>query len=148
MLFFSHGANWSANAHLCGSGYGLLSDESVSILNLVILCQSHLYVSFTARWHVCRFKILMTQPRYMLTCNYFFPRHLVFNLILSKLYTSSFLSSLNSRQGGGYDTSDNNDVVDLSTDLRFMNNTQLTFDQTSVVVTTPPVSPVSFFSHS
>jgi len=65
--------------------------------------------------------------------------HLVFNFILSKLYTSSFLSSLNSRQGHGYDTSDNNDV-DLGTDLNFFNNAQLTVDQTSVVITTPPES--------
>ena len=43
-IIFSHSANWSADAHLCGSGYALLSDERASILNL-ILCQRHLSVS-------------------------------------------------------------------------------------------------------
>ena len=74
-------------------------------------------------------------------------RHLVFNIITSKLYTSSLLSSLNSRLGWGYDTSENNDgEFDLGTylGLRFASNSQSTAasDRTSasVVITTPPVS--------
>ena len=76
--------------------------------------------------------------------NFFFPRHFVFNFVASKLYTISLLSSLNSRQGWGYDTSENDDVeFDLCTDvgLRFASNSQSTDDRTSVVITTPPVSP-------
>ena len=78
-------------------------------------------------------------------------RHLVFNVITSKLYTSSLLSSLNSRLGWGYDTSENNDgEFDLGTyiGLRFASNSQSTAasDRTSasVVITTPPVSPILF----
>ena len=60
------------------------------------------------------------------------PRYLLLNFITSKLYTSSLLSSLNSRQGWGYDTSENNDE-DTELGLRFVSNS-------SVVITTPPVS--------
>ena len=59
-IFLSHSANWSADAHLCGSGYALLSDKRPSILGL-ILCQSHfksLLDSITDRRHVCRSKLL------------------------------------------------------------------------------------------
>jgi len=61
--------------------------------------------------------------------------YLLLNFITSKLYTSSLLSSLNSRQGCGYDTSKNNDEeFDLSTDLglRFVSNFQ-SVDETSSV---------------
>jgi hypothetical protein len=34
------------------------------------------------------------------------PRYLLLNIVTSKIYTSSLLSSLNSRQGLGYDTSE------------------------------------------
>jgi len=71
--------------------------------------------------------------------------HLVFNFISSKLYTISLLSSLNSRQGWGYDTSEDDDgefelSTDLRVDLRFASNSQSTDDdRTSVVIiNTPP----------
>ncbi|KAF8801660.1 hypothetical protein BYT27DRAFT_7245096 [Phlegmacium glaucopus] len=50
--------------------------------------------------------------------------HLLMNLIMSKLYTSSFLSSLNSRKGWGYDTADSTEnqfglgTLEFSGDLR------------------------------
>jgi len=62
--------------------------------------------------------------------------YLLLNFITAKLYTSSLLSSLNSRQGWGYDTSENNDEeFDLSNDLdlRFVSNSQ-SVDRTSSVV--------------
>lgn len=81
------------------------------------------------------------------------PRYLLFNVITSKLYTSSLLSSLNSRQGWGYDTSETNDGdFDLSTDsdlsLRFASISRTMVDRTSVVIITtpPPVSPLFLFS--
>jgi len=57
--------------------------------------------------------------------------YLLLNIITSKLYTTSLLSSLNSRQGWGHDTSENNDE-DLTTDLglRFASNAQ-SADRTS-----------------
>ena len=30
-IFLSHSANWSADAHLCGSGYAFIFDDCVSI---------------------------------------------------------------------------------------------------------------------
>ena len=78
-------------------------------------------------------------------------RYLIFNLITSKLYTTSLLSKLNSRQGWGYDTSENKDgEFDVITDmigsgLRFASDSQSTFDGTSVVITTSPVSSLFFF---
>jgi len=63
--------------------------------------------------------------------------YLISVFVTSKIYSSSFLSSLNSRQGWGYDVSENtgNLEFDLGTDLglRFANNS--TADRTSVVVT-------------
>ena len=88
--------------------------------------------------HVCRSKTLWPKTQH----TNFFSRHFVFNFIASKLYTISLLSSLNSRQGWGYDTSEE---FDLRTDLglRFASNSQSTDDRTSVITTTPPVSPHS-----
>ena len=70
------------------------------------------------------------------------------NLITSKLYTTSLLSSLNSRQGWGYDTSEDNDgesnsMTDLG--LRFACNSPSTLDGTSEVINTPLVSPLFLF---
>jgi hypothetical protein len=85
------------------------------------------------------FRNTMTKLKY---ANFSTGRHLVFNFITSKLYTISLLSSLNSRQGWGYDTCENNDVeFDLSAGLRFASISQSTDDRTSVI-TTPPVSPL------
>ena len=99
----------------------------------------------TDRRHVCR-SLTSIIKRNMLTCNFIlFSRHLVLNVITSKLYTTSLLSSLNSRQGWGYDTSENNDgEFDLSS-LRFASLSQSTVEGTSVVITTPTVSHLSFF---
>ena len=94
----------------------------------------------------------ITTRRNVLTCKKKSPRHLLLNTITSKLYTSSLLSSLNSRQGYGYDTSKDNDGefdsrFDL--DLRFAITSQSTIDGTSesvvIDITTPPVSPLFFF---
>jgi hypothetical protein len=88
---------------------------------------------------------------------YIISRYLTLNLITSKLYTTSLLSSLNSRQGWGYDSSENNDdeefdsiTDDLGGGLRFARTTsqsELTVDGTSVVVitTTSPVSLIFLF---
>ena len=77
-------------------------------------------------------------------------RHLILNLITSKLYTTSLLSSLNSRQGWGYDTSENNDgefesINEFGSGLRFARTSQSTCDGTSVIVTSPSVSPLFFY---
>ena len=88
--------------------------------------------------------------RDMLTCILFYFRYLLLHFTTSKLYTTSLLSSLNSRQGWGYDTSENNDEeFDLGADLglRFVSNSQSTAasDRTSVVIATPLVSPLFCF---
>jgi hypothetical protein len=59
--------------------------------------------------------------------------YLLLNIITPKLYTTSLLSSLNSRQGWGYDTSENSDDgLDLTTELglRFASDLQ-SVDRTS-----------------
>ncbi|KAF8801663.1 hypothetical protein BYT27DRAFT_7245099 [Phlegmacium glaucopus] len=58
--------------------------------------------------------------------------HLLLNLIMSKLYTSSFLSSLNSRKGWGYDASDS--AEDQFSTLQF--SSDLGSDKTSGHVAT------------
>ncbi|KAF8801661.1 hypothetical protein BYT27DRAFT_7114473, partial [Phlegmacium glaucopus] len=75
--------------------------------------------------------------------------HLLLNLITPKLYTSSLLSSLNSRKGWGYDASDNTeDQFGLGT-LQFSSNLRVD-KTTSGLVTTTQVSllSLSFFSSS
>ena len=63
----------------------------------------------------------------MLTSNIFFPRYLLLHFITSKLYTTSLLSSLNSRQGWGYDTSENGEFdLGPNRSLRFFTNSQST----------------------
>ena len=140
LINFSQSANWSADANCCKSEYGLLSVERASILNinLIFLTVSLFRLQTDGTYVVPKH---YDQKLNMLT---FFSRHFVFNFIASKLYTISLLSSLNSRQGWGYDTSEDNDVeFDLHTDfgLRFASNSQSTDDRTSVFTSTPPVSP-------
>ena len=121
---------------------------SVRQIQNLILYPSHLSVSFdhspTAR--------MSFQNTVDLACNFIlFFRYLLLNIITSKLYTFSLLGSLNSRRGWGYDTSENNDgEFDLSTELglRFAGSSQAMVEQTSVIITTPPVSPLCFFSPS
>lgn len=74
------------------------------------------------------------------------PRYLLLNFITSKLYTSSLLSSLNSRRGWGYDASETNlndeeFLNDLG--LRFVSNSQ-SVDRTSFVITAPVSSSILF----
>ena len=136
LIFFSYSANWSADTHRCKSEFRLLSVERASILNInLILSVSLIRLQTNGTYVVPKY---YDQKLNMLT----FSRHFIFNFIASKLYTISLLSSLNSRQGWGYDTSEE---FDLRTDLglRFASNSQSTDDRTSVITTTstPPVSP-------
>ena len=76
IFFISRSANWSADAHLCGSGYAFLSDKRASILNR-ILYQFHLSVSLIrlqpSGTYVVSKNTTMTR-RNMLTCKFiFFP---------------------------------------------------------------------------
>ena len=152
LIFFSHSANWSADTHRWNSEYCLLSDKRTSVLKYDFIYQSHLSVSFNYDRPTARmsFQKYYDQTQYANFCKKKkISRHLVLNFIISKLYTTSLLSSLNSRRGGGYDTSENNDAgFGLSTDLglRFASNSQLADDRrTSVAINTPPVSPLIHF---
>jgi len=67
--------------------------------------------------------------------------YLLLNIVRSKIYTSSLLSSLNSRQGWGYDTSESSGEVSTNLgSLRFASDSESMTDRTSAVITitTPP----------
>jgi hypothetical protein len=73
---------------------------------------------------------------------YYLFRQLILNIILSKLYSTSLLTSLNSRRGRVYDTSENTeDDSDLSNNfnlnLRFASNSM--DDRTPTTVAIPPL---------
>jgi len=73
--------------------------------------------------------------------------YLLLNIVTSKIYTSSLLSSLNSRQGWGYDTSESSREVSTNLgSLRFASDSESMIDRTSVVttITTPPETELGF----